>query len=162
MEFSKIDKSNFATVAQIYRAGIKTRNATFETNVPSFKEWDEKHLSFGRIVLLKNQEILGWASLSKVSDRRVYCGVAEVSIYVSASERGKGVGTKLLKKLIEISEAEGIWTLQCGIMRENIASIKLHKNCGFRQIGHREKVGKLDGVWRDNLIMERRSKVVGI
>jgi len=162
MSFFEIDKNNYAAVAQIYKEGIETGNATFETNVPTFEEWQAKHLSFGNIVLLENQTILGWASLSKVSDRCVYGGVAEVSVYVSSIAQGKGVGTKLLHKLIEISESQGIWTLQCGIMKENIPSIELHKKCGFREIGYREKVGKLHGVWRDNVIMERRSKIVGI
>ena len=160
MKFSKIDKNNFDSVTKIYKAGIETGNATFETNIPSFEEWDEKHLSFGRIVIIKDDVIMGWAALSKVSDRCVYEGVAEVSVYVST--QGKGLGTQLLQKLIEISESEGLWTLQCGIMRENIASIRLHEKCGFRKIGYREKVGKLNGVWRDNILMERRSKLVGI
>lgn len=162
MEFSKIDKTNFFSVAQIYKEGIDTGNATFETNIPLFGEWDKKHLPFGRIVTVENGSILGWASLSPVSLRDVYAGVAEVSVYVALSAQGKGVGTKLLKNLIEISESQGIWTLQCGIMRENMASLQLHKNCGFREIGYREKVGKLGDVWRDNIIMERRSKIVGI
>lgn len=160
MEFSEIDKHNFDAVAEIYKTGIQTGNATFETTIPSYEEWDKKHLPFGRIVLLKDKNIMGWASLSKVSDRCVYEGIAEVSVYVSTY--GRGLGTLLLQKLIEISESKGLWTLQCGIMRENIASIKLHKKCGFREIGYREKVGKQDGVWRDNIIMERRSKIVGV
>ena len=160
MEFSEIDKHNFDAVAEIYKTGIQTGNATFETTIPSFEEWDKKHLPFGRIVLLKDENIMGWASLSKVSDRCVYEGIAEVSVYVSTY--GRGLGTLLLQKLIEISESKGLWTLQCGIMRENIASIRLHKKCGFREIGYREKVGKQDGVWRDNIIMERRSKIVGV
>ena len=159
-EFSKIDTNNFDAVAQIYKAGIQTANATFETSIPSFEECDQKHLPFGRIVILKNETLVGWAALSKVSDRCVYEGVAEVSVYVSV--RGEGLGTQLLQKLIEISESEGLWTLQCGIMRENIASIRLHEKCGFRKIGYREKVGKLNGIWRDNILMERRSKTVGI
>lgn len=159
-EFSKIDTNNFDAVAQIYKAGIQTANATFETSIPSFEEWDQKHLPFGRIVILKDETLVGWAALSKVSDRCVYEGVAEVSVYVSV--RGEGLGTQLLQKLIEISESEGLWTLQCGIMRENIASIRLHEKCGFRKIGYREKVGKLNGIWRDNILMERRSKTVGI
>lgn len=162
MGFLKIDKNNFANVARIYRTGIETGTATFEINVPSFEEWDKKHLPFGRITIMENERMLGWASLSKVSDRCVYGGVAEVSVYVSSSAQGQGIGTRLLQKLIEISESEGIWTLQCGIMRENTASIRLHKKCGFREIGYREKVGKLNGVWRDNIILERRSKTVGI
>ena len=160
MEFSEIDKHNFDAVAEIYKTGIQTGNATFETTIPSYEEWDKKHLPFGRIVLLKDKNIMGWASLSKVSDRFVYEGIAEVSVY--ASTYGRGLGTLLLQKLIEISESKGLWTLQCGIMRENIASIRLHKKCGFREIGYREKVGKQDGVWRDNIIMERRSKIVGV
>lgn len=162
MEFLGINKKNFDSVAKIYRAGIDTGNATFETSVPSFEKWDKKHLPFGRIIVSENKKILGWASLSKVSERLVYSGVAEVSVYVSGSEQGKGIGTLLLQKLIEISESRGIWTLQCGIMRENTASIQLHKKCGFREIGYREKVGKLNGVWKDNIIMERRSKIVGV
>ena len=160
MEFSEIDKHNFDAVAEIYKTGIQTGNATFETTIPSYEEWDKKHLPFGRIVLLKDKNIMGWASLSKVSDRCVCEGIAEVSVYVSTY--GRGLGTLLLQKLIEISESKGLWTLQCGIMRENIASIRLHKKCGFREIGYREKVGKQDGVWRDNIIMERRSKIVGV
>ncbi len=160
MEFSEIDKHNFDAVAEIYKTGIQTGNATFETTIPSFEEWDKKHLPFGRIVLLKDENIMGWASLSKVSDCCVYEGIAEVSVYVSTY--GRGLGTLLLQKLIEISESKGLWTLQCGIMRENIASIRLHKKCGFREIGYREKVGIQDGVWRDNIIMERRSKIVGV
>ncbi|WP_378184966.1 GNAT family N-acetyltransferase [Aquimarina sp. W85] len=162
MNYTIITKNNFEAVADIYRAGIKTGNATFETTIPSYKEWDKKHLPFGRIALVEHKNIVGWASLSAVSNRCVYNGVAEVSVYVSALAQGKGVGTKLLHKLIDISESEGIWTLQCGIMRENTASISLHKKCGFREIGYREKVGKLKGVWRDNIIMERRSKIIGI
>ncbi|GHC59550.1 GNAT family N-acetyltransferase [Ulvibacter litoralis] len=162
MKFSEINKDNYKQVSDIYRSGIKTENATFEVNVPSFEAWDQKYLPFGRIIIHKDEIVLGWASLAKVSDRLVYKGVAEVSVYVSPNAQGKGTGTKLLKKLIEISESEGIWTLQCGIMRENVASIQLHKKCGFREIGYREKVGKLNNVWRDNVIMERRSKVVGL
>lgn len=161
MEFSEINKNNFDVVSQIYKSGIATRNATFETTVPSFEIWDKKYLPFGRIALYENEEMLGWASLSKVSERDVYRGVAEVSVYVSETAQGKGVGTKLLQQLIKTSESEGIWTLQCGIMRENTASIQLHKKCGFREIGYREKVAKLDNRWRDNIIMERRSNVIG-
>lgn len=162
MKFSKIDENNFDAVAKIYKVGIETGNATFETNIPSFEDWDKTHLPYGRIVILENEKILGWAALSKVSDRCVCSGIAEVSVYISPDTRGKGIGSQLLQKLIEISESEGLWTLQCGIMRENKASIGLHKKCGFREIGYREKVGKREGVWRDNIIMERRSKIVGV
>lgn len=162
LEFSTIDSANFPSVAKIYREGIDTGNATFEIKVPSFAEWDTKHLPFGRLVALDNDKIVGWASLSKTSDRCVYKGVAEVSVYVGKLARGQGIGKQLLQELINISESEGIWTLQCGIMRENTASILLHKKCGFREIGYRERIGQLNGVWRDNIIMERRSSVVGI
>ena len=162
MEFLEIDINNFDAVTKIYKEGIETGNATFETNIPSFEDWDKTHLPYGRIVILENENILGWAALSKVSDRCVYSGIAEVSVYISPDTRGKGIGSQLLQKLIEISESEGLWALQCGIMRENKASIGLHKKCGFREIGYREKVGKREGVWRDNIIMERRSKIVGV
>ncbi len=161
MEFKALSKEYYPQLAQIYLEGIATGMATFETKAPSFEDWDKAHLPFGRILAIENDQVLGWASLAKVSDRCVYGGVAENSIYVTAAAKGKGVGTKLLNKLIEISEANGIWTLQCGIMKANKASIALHEKCGFRIIGYREKIGKLNGVWKDNLLLERRSKVVG-
>lgn len=162
MEFKTINPTNFDLVLKIYKAGIETQKATFETEIPSFEKWDNAHVSFGRIALIENNIILGWGALSKVSNRCVYEGVVESSLYVSPSHQGLGVGTKILQKLIEISETNSVWTLQCGIMRENNASINLHKKCGFREIGFREKIGKLNGVWKDNIIMERRSKLVGI
>lgn len=162
MEFIAVTEENYPELVQIYQQGIATGMATFETSAPPYEEWDKAHLPFGRILAVEDQKILGWASLAKVSDRCVYGGVAENSIYVTPSAQGKGVGTKLLLKLIEISEANGIWTLQCGIMRANKASIALHEKCGFRIIGYREKIGKLQGVWKDNIILERRSTKVGI
>ena len=108
MKFSKIDENNFDAVAKIYKVGIETGNATFETNIPSFEDWDKTHLPYGRIVILENENILGWAALSKVSDRCVYSGIAEVSVYVSTASQGKGVGHQPLQKLIEISESEGL------------------------------------------------------
>ena len=162
MVFRSIDASNFHEVAAIYKSGLDTGNATFETQVPTYESWDKSHLPFGRITAYEGNQMLGWAALSKVSDRCVYGGVAEVSIYIAPESQGKGVGHILLQQLIEQSEQNGIWTLQCGIMRENEASIQLHLKCGFRLIGYREKVGKLGEVWRDNVIMERRSTVVGV
>lgn len=162
MEFKAIQPTDFSELISIYTEGIHTDNATFETTIPSYEAWDRSHLKFGRIAAFENGRMLGWAALSKVSDRCVYGGVAEVSIYISTSSQGKGIGKQLLNKLIEESEANGIWTLQCGIMKENQASIQLHLKCGFREIGYREKVGKLNGIWRDNVIMERRSKTIGI
>ena len=149
-------------VSKIYVEGIATGFATFETSIPSYKSWDAAHMTSCRIVAIANETILGWAALSSVSSRCVYGGVAEVSVYVGEENRGKGVGRILMEALIKESEAEGLWTIQSGIFPENEGSIELHKKMGFRFIGKRERVGKLDGVWKDNLLFERRSKLVGI
>ncbi len=149
-------------VARIYKEGIATNMATFEKEIPSWETWNQSHLKTGRIVAKMKNEIAGWAALSAVSSRCVYGGVAEVSVYVSANYRGKNIGFLLLEKLIHESEKNGIWTLQSGIFPENIPSIKIHQKVGFRQIGYREKIGQLDGVWKDNLLFERRSKKVGM
>ncbi len=162
MKLIEISEENYPEVARIYGEGLLTGTATFETTIPNWEKWDAGHLSFGRILAVEKDRYLGWASLSSVSSRCVYGGVAEVSVYVSDSARGKGVGEFLLKKLIEISEENNIWTLQSGIFRENIASHKLHLKCGFREVGYKEKVGQLHGMWKDNVLLERRSKVVGI
>jgi len=154
--------SDWPSVSRIYAEGIATGFATFEKEIPSFESWDTNHLHSCRIVADKEGEILGWAALSPVSDRCVYGGVAEVSVYIGQDFRGLGVGKRLLKELIHQSEAAGLWTLQSGIFPENKGSIKLHENLGFRKIGHRERVGKLDGSWIDNVIFEKRSKKVGI
>ncbi len=143
----------------IYEEGIATKNATFETEEPEWIEWDEDHLKSCRFVALNDDKIVGWAALSPVSGRCIYSGVAEVSVYVSAAVRGKGVGKLLLNNLIRESENIDIWTLQAGIFPENQSSIILHKNTGFREVGYREKIGKLDGVWRDVILLERRSKI---
>ena len=160
---------NWNAVKEIYEEGIATGNATFETSAPAWEKWNESHLSFARIIaadenvhLNSGPEILGWAALSKVSDRCVYAGVAEVSVYVKSSARGKGVGSSLLDALIKESEANGIWTLTAGIFPENVSSIRLHENAGFRIIGKRELIGKMNGKWRDTFQFERRSKVVGV
>lgn len=158
----EISEENFPEVARIYGEGLATGTATFETTIPSWEKWDSGHLSFGRILVVEENQYLGWAALSPVSSRCVYGGVAEVSIYVSESARGKGVGEFLLRNLIEISEANNIWTLQSGIFRDNVASHKLHMKCGFREIGYKERVGQLKGIWKDNVLLERRSKIVGI
>lgn len=160
MEIRPIEKNDFPVVKAIYKEGIETGMATFETQVPTWQQWDASHLPLGRILMLENNQVLGWASLSPTSKRKVYKGVAEVSVYVKASARGKGVGKKLLLELIKISETNAIWTLQSSIMPENTASIKLHKTCGFRVLGYREKIGQLHGVWKDNIILERRSKII--
>lgn len=156
-------------VKEIYEDGIATGNATFETSAPTWEKWDESHLSFARIIAgdenshtTQVPEILGWAALSKVSDRCVYAGVAEVSVYVKSSARGKGIGSALLDSLIKESEANGIWTLTAGIFPENVSSIRLHEKAGFRIIGKRERIGKMNGKWRDTFQFERRSRIVGM
>ncbi|MCX2681721.1 GNAT family N-acetyltransferase [Galbibacter sp. EGI 63066] len=159
MEIRSLIKNDFAAVSSIYLEGIKTGMATFETEVPTWEKWNASHLPFGRMVMVNGGEIVGWAAMSPTSNRSVYKGVAEVSVYVKASARGKGVGKALLLKLIKISEENGIWTLQSSIMPENTTSKNLHINCGFREIGYREKIGKLYGEWKDNIILERRSKL---
>ena len=149
-------------VRAIYIEGIATKNATFEQNAPNWEDWNRNHLSIGRFVARENNQIIGWAALSPISKRSVYSGVVEVSIYISDHAKGRGVGKTLLNRLVEASEKAGIWTLQGGIFPENEASIAIHKACGFRIVGVRERVGKMDGVWRNVVLMERRSKNVGI
>ncbi|MEP3207982.1 MAG: N-acetyltransferase family protein [Maribacter sp.] len=158
----KMMPSDWEAVSNIYTEGIATGFATFETNTPSYQAWDAAHMTSCRIVAIENKKILGWASLSPVSSRCVYGGVAEVSVYVGSDSRGKGVGKLLMESLIKESEAAGLWTLQSGIFPENKGSIELHRKVGFRYIGKRERVGKLDGVWKDNLLFERRSDTVGL
>ncbi len=145
-------------VERIYLEGIATGNATFETESPGWQNWDAKHHRHSRLIALEGADLLGWAALSPVSTRRVYSGVAEVSIYVAQAARGRGVGQALLAVLVEQSEKNGIWTLQAGIFPENRASIALHKVYGFREVGVRERIGQLRGVWRDVVLLERRGR----
>lgn len=153
--------ADWEVVAAIYNQGIATGNATFETVVPDWASWDAKHLIGCRLVARVGDGVLGWAALSSVSDRCVYAGVAEVSIYVAGPVQGQGVGRALLRALVEASEQAGIWTLQAGIFPENAASVHLHEACGFRVVGRRERIGQMYGVWRDVLLLERRSPLVG-
>jgi L-amino acid N-acyltransferase YncA len=153
---------DWEAVRRIYREGIVTGDATFETDVPEWEVWDRNHARDCRLVARREGQVVGWAALSPVSDRRAYAGVAEVSVYVATEARGQGVGKALLHALVEESERRGLWTLQAGILPENKASIALHKTCGFRIVGHRERLGQMRGVWRDVVVMERRSKVVGV
>ena len=162
MEIRNIEAKHFSQMANIYLEGIATGIATFQTEAPDWDEWDNNHLSNCRRAVFTDEQMAGWAALSPVSSRCVYAGVAEVSIYMAAKYRGKGIGKLLLLDLIKQSEQAGFWTLQSGIFPNNIASIKLHEQCGFRQIGYREKIGKKDGIWHDNIIMERRSKLIGV
>ena len=162
IEIKLLLPEHWEMVKQIYESGIATGIATFETSTPSWEKWDLGHLRFGRFVACMNEEVVGWAALSPVSNRCVYGGVAEVSVYVGSAQRGKGVGKLLLKQLITESEENDIWTLQAGIFTDNVASVKLHESVGFRVIGYREKIGKLRDKWKDNFLLERRSKIVGI
>ncbi|MBB5334690.1 GNAT family N-acetyltransferase [Chryseobacterium koreense] len=162
MKIQLITEDNFSDVVEIYKQGLATNIATFQNDLPQWEDWDKGHLSFCRISIYEDNKMLGWTALTPVSSRCVYAGVAEVSVYVSQEERGKGIGKILLAELIKQSEANGIWTLQSGIFSENISSIKLHEKCGFRMVGYREKIGKKDGIWKDNVLMEHRSKNIGI
>ena len=149
--------SDWDHVRAIYLEGIRSGHATFETDAPSWEKWDEGHHAFARIVMRDGAAILGWAALSPVSKRHVYRGVAEVTVYVGESARGQGIGRSLLEALIEQSEKNGIWMLQASIFPENVASVQLHLRCGFREVGRRERIAMLNGVWRDTLLFERRS-----
>lgn len=147
-------------VVRVYEEGISTRNATFETEVPSWEAWDSSHLMEHRLVALRDGEVVGWAAVSPVSDRCVYGGVVENSVYVAETARGQGIGRRLLEELIASTEAAGIWTIQTGIFPENDGSVRLHQRVGFEVAGLRKRLGKLDGVWRDVLLLERRSQAV--
>jgi len=162
MRIRALSTEDWPIVSLIYLEGIKTGNATFERAVPSWDDWDKSHLKDCRIVVENGGQLLGWAALSPVSGRCIYQGVAEVSVYVGQSYRGKGLGQKLLEYLVKESEEKGVWTLQAGIFPENQASIAIHEKCGFRIVGVREKIGKMDENWRDVVLMERRSKIAGI
>ena len=153
-------------VRRVYAEGIATRQATFETETPAWEAWDRGHRKECRFVARapgpSHRRLLGWAALSPVSGRCVYAGVAEVSVYVSEDARGRGVGRILLAALVQASERQGIWTLQAGIFPENHASVRLHRALGFREVGKRERIGQLDGAWRDVLFLERRSAIAGV
>jgi phosphinothricin acetyltransferase len=162
MKIRPLMPGDWPAVEEIYLQGIRTGNATFETTSPGWEAWDAEHLESCRWVAESEEGMAGWAALSGVSDRCVYGGVAEVSVYVADSFQGRGVGTVLLDALIRASEEAGIWTLQAGIFPENVASIRIHQKLGFRTVGLRERLGKLGGSWRDVVLMERRSRRVGV
>src|SRR5215472_2251867 len=161
VSIDRMTEKDWDAVRAIYLEGIATGNATFETSAPEWEKWDANHLRSSRLVARSSEEVLGWAALSPVSGRCVYAGVAEVSVYVAERARGRKIGSRLLTALVEASEQEGIWTLQAGIFPENISSIEIHKRCGFRVVGTREKLGIMNGRWRDVVLMERRSRIVG-
>ncbi len=158
----EFEKSDFNSVKEIYQQGIDTGNATFQETAKSWLEWDNSMLSTCRIVAVENNNVIGWAALSPVSSRNVYSGVTEVSVYVANLALGKGIGKKLLTHLVTESEENGIWMLQAGIFPENKTSIALHEKCGFRVLGIRDKLGKMKDVWRDVVLMERRSSTIGV
>lgn len=160
MHVEPLRAGHWPEVARIYAAGVATRNATFETSVPSWQDWDRAHLAEHRFVAIEDGVVLGWAALVPVSDRCVYAGVVENSVYVAETAQGRGVGRALLDALVASTEAAGIWTIQTGVFPENDASVRLHERAGFRVVGRRERLGKLDGAWRDVLFLERRSGVV--
>lgn len=152
--------ADWPEVRDIYESGIATGHATFETSAPDWERWNATHLAEHRLVAAIDGKTVGWTAMSPVSDRCVYAGVAEHSVYVHSGHRGNGVGRALLEALIASAEAGGFWTIQTGIFPENTASVELHLRCGFRIVGRREKIGQLHGIWRDTLFLERRSTVV--
>jgi phosphinothricin acetyltransferase len=158
MEIRAMTKEDWPAVKAIYEQGIATRRATFETEAPSWDTWDAGHLAEPRLVAERDGEVLGWAALSPVSRRPCYAGVVEESVYVAEQARGQGVGIALLGRICADAEASGAWTIQTSIFPENVASIELHRRCGFRVVGTRERIGQLDGSWRDTVLMERRSQ----
>jgi phosphinothricin acetyltransferase len=162
-----LTKKHWGAVSDIYLKGIRTGNATFESDVPSWDSWAHNHMEEARIIAILDKEIVGWAALSAVSSRCIYAGVAEVSVYVHPDFSGKGYGAFLLNSLIQESEKAGVWMLNASVFPENVASIALHKKCGFREIGYKEGVGKMsfgpyEGKWRNNVLLERRSEIVGV
>jgi L-amino acid N-acyltransferase YncA len=162
-EIEEMKESDWQQVSNIYLEGIKTGTATFQTEVPTWEAWDKGHIKCCRLAAKFGDKVLGWAALSPTSSRCVYKGVAEVSIYIGKEYKEQGIGSALLKNLIKESEKNGFWTLQSGIIAKNTASIALHKKCGFREVGIREKVAKMNNKdWLDVVFMERRSKTAGI
>lgn len=161
-----MNSADWPAVERIHAEGIATRNATFETEPPTWAEFDAGHTAEHRLVAVlaatdAPERVVGWAACGRVSSRCVYRGVLEISVYVADEARGRGVGTALLAELVAQTEAAGIWTLQAGVFPENTGSLALHRRFGFREVGRRERIGEMDGVWRDVLLLERRSGVVG-
>jgi L-amino acid N-acyltransferase YncA len=160
MSVRDLRPEDWAEVAQIYAEGIETGNATFETEVPSWEEWDAAHLAGHRFVAERDGVVVGWIALSPASRRPCYAGVAEISVYVAESARGTGVGTELLAAVVASAERDGLWTLQTSVFPENEPSLALLHRFEFRTVGTRERIGRLHGVWRDTVLVERRSEVV--
>lgn len=162
IQIRSLGEADWPAVRAIYLEGIGTGHATFETEAPAWEAWDSTHFPAPRLVAVSDGRVIGWAVLGRLSTRAVYAGEAEVSIYVAAAHRSLGVGRALLQKLITDSEANGIWTLQANMFPENTASLALHKSCGFRKVGRRARIGKMNDVWRDTILLERRSDVAGM
>ena len=161
MDVGELRADDWRAVARIYAEGIEDGDATFEESVPEWQAWDEAHLRAPRLVARRDGAVVGWAALAPVSRRAVYRGVAEVSVYVARVARGGGVGRTLLRELVARADDAGLWTLQAGVFPENEASVALHRSCGFRVVGRRERIGRHRGRWRDVLLLERRSTSVG-
>ena len=161
MNIYRLEEAHWPQVKSIYEQGIATGNATFETSAPEWQDWQKSHIEACRIVMVENGFVVGWAALTHVSGRCIYAGVAEVSVYVSLADQGKGIGNALLARLILESENNGFWTLQASIFPENIASLKIHQQTGFRIVGVRKQIGKMNGIWRDTILLERRSDKIG-
>jgi phosphinothricin acetyltransferase len=158
----RMDTKDWSAVQAIHREGIATGNASFERDVPEWEQWDRSHLPVCRLVARSDREVVGWAALSPASSRCFYSGVVEESIYVKASERNRGIGKALLRALVDESERQGFWTLLARIFPENQASVGVHLSLGFHVVGVHQRLGQMNGVWRDVLLMERRSPVVGV
>lgn len=158
-QIRELSEPDWPGVSRVYQQGIDTGLATLQPECPAWSEWDRAHLKACRLVATEDDRVIGWAALSPVSSRRVYAGVAEVSVYIAPEHWGQGAGRALLMELVRRSEDEGFWTLQSSILRENLASVRLHERCGFRLVGYRERIGRgREGRWRDTLLMERRSR----
>ncbi len=160
-EIGPMTPADWEQVRRIYLEGIASGQATFEVEAPSWEQWDGSHCPFARLVARTGGRVVGWVALSPVSRRACYAGVAEISVYVAAAYRGRGIGQRLMWAAITESERHGIWTLQGATFPENEASLRLQRACGFREIGRRERIAQLRGVWRDTVLTERRSTVVG-
>jgi L-amino acid N-acyltransferase YncA len=156
VEIRPLAESDWPAVEAIYAEGIATRNATFETETPTWGEFDAAHLEEHRLVAEIDGDVVGWAALSPTSSRTCYSGVAEHSVYVTEAARGRGVGLALMESLLASADGGGIWTIQTSVFPENAASVALHERLGFRVVGRRERIAQLDGIWRDTVLMERR------
>ena len=160
MEIRELKEEDWPAVREIFEQGIAGRNATFETEAPSWEAWDRSQLDGQRYVAVEHGRVIGWVAAHAVSSRPCYSGVVEHSVYVEEGFQGRGIGRALLERLFQSTEAAGIWTIQTGVFPENETSLALHVKCGFRVVGTQEKLGRLDGVWRDVVVLERRSEVI--